>query len=301
MVYNYSKYNGTVYYYVTNLQSDVVQIVDASGNSVASYEYDPYGKVISATGTLAEVNPIRYRGYYYDNELGLYYLQSRYYDPTVGRFLNADSYASTGLGFLGHNMFAYCNNSPAAYSDSSGQRMVYVRDFGGGPVDYVIYYHHPKSNKNLDEPAKQNHSDTDSFFTAVGSFDELVTAINNTPGCVDDVFIYLHGDANDLSFYHDLNYSAECIQNSFIEIKIYGDIYLFSCKGGRGTLASTMASVTNCDVIACEYKVSYGDGFARCGRQNYIEDFAYYGVCGWYRFSPNGSKAPVSCFRIYTQ
>ena len=114
------KYNGTVYYYVTNLQSDVVQIVDASGNTVANYEYDPYGKVISATGTLSEVNPIRYRGYYYDNETGLYYLQSRYYDPTIGRFVNADEYASTGQGIIGHNMFAYCNNCPITQSDENG-------------------------------------------------------------------------------------------------------------------------------------------------------------------------------------
>lgn len=58
-----SYYNGTVYYYVTNLQGDVMRIVDANGTVMASYDYDPYGKVISATGTLANVNPLRYRGY----------------------------------------------------------------------------------------------------------------------------------------------------------------------------------------------------------------------------------------------
>lgn len=114
------KYNGTVYYYITNLQGDVIQIVDASGNAVATYEYDPYGKVISATGTLAETNPIRYRGYYYDTETGLYYLQSRYYDPTVGRFISADSIVSTGQGVLGNNMFAYCLNNPIHRIDPSG-------------------------------------------------------------------------------------------------------------------------------------------------------------------------------------
>ena len=83
------KYNGTVYYYITNLQGDVMRIVDASQNIVTSYEYDPYGKVISAKGTLANINPLRYRGYVYDQETGFYYLQSRYYDPATGRFLNA--------------------------------------------------------------------------------------------------------------------------------------------------------------------------------------------------------------------
>ena len=112
--------NGTTYYYVTNLQGDVMGLVDTSGNSVASYTYDPYGKVLTATGTLAEKNPLRYRGYYYDSESSLYYLQSRYYDPATRRFINADSYAGTGQGMLGYNMFAYCNNNPLLKLDSEG-------------------------------------------------------------------------------------------------------------------------------------------------------------------------------------
>lgn len=79
LIYN----NGTTtttYYYITNLQGDVMYLVDASGNEAAAYDYDPYGKIIfSATGELAEINPLRYRGYYYDTETGFYYLQSRYY------------------------------------------------------------------------------------------------------------------------------------------------------------------------------------------------------------------------------
>ena len=114
------KYNGTVYYYVTNLQGDVMRIVDANQNGVASYDYDPYGKVISATGTLAGVNPLRYRGYVYDQETGFYYLQSRYYDPAIGRFINVDVYASTGQGIVGYNMFAYCLNNPVVYIDLAG-------------------------------------------------------------------------------------------------------------------------------------------------------------------------------------
>ena len=112
--------NGTTYYYVTNLQGDVMGMVDASGNSVASYTYDPYGKVLTATGTLADKTPLRYRGYYYDSESSLYYLQSRYYDPAVRRFINADSYASTGQGILGQNMFAYCSNCPTISCDPLG-------------------------------------------------------------------------------------------------------------------------------------------------------------------------------------
>ena len=110
----------TVYYYVTNLQGDVMYLVDSSGNQVAAYLYDPFGKVLSSSGTMAEINPLRYRGYYQDSETGFYYLQSRYYDPAICRFINADSYASTGQGLVGYNAFAYCGNSPINKVDSSG-------------------------------------------------------------------------------------------------------------------------------------------------------------------------------------
>ena len=116
------KYNGKVYYYVLNAQGDVVRIVDGSRNVVASYSYDPWGKLLSSSGTLANVNPLRYRGYYSDSETGFYYLQSRYYDPEIGRFINADSYASTdATGLLSTNMFAYCENNPVMRVDPTGE------------------------------------------------------------------------------------------------------------------------------------------------------------------------------------
>ena len=127
--------NGTtsraVYHALTNAQGDVVALYNSAGNLVAQYEYDAWGNTLSVKDALgvaitawyniAVANPIRYRGYYYDKDLGLYYLQSRYYDSTIGRFINADGYVSTGQGVTGHNMFAYCNNNPVMYSDPSGQ------------------------------------------------------------------------------------------------------------------------------------------------------------------------------------
>ena len=113
----------TTYYYVLNLQGDVVKLVNASGTVVASYEYDAWGNILSKSGAMADKNPLRYRGYYYDAETGYYYLQSRYYDPTVRRFINADSYASTGQGFVGTNMFTYCNNNPVIYADTTGHAL----------------------------------------------------------------------------------------------------------------------------------------------------------------------------------
>ncbi len=118
-------HNGTVYYYILNLQGDVMALVDASGNEVAAYTYDPWGKVLSVTGSLASTlgqdNPIRYRSYYYDTDTSLYYLQSRYYDPTLCRFLNADSYMSTSQGIIGCNMYSYCNGNPILCLDRTGE------------------------------------------------------------------------------------------------------------------------------------------------------------------------------------
>ena len=109
------------YYYILNLQGDVVQIIDANGVMQAEYVYSPWGEIISAEGDLAEVNPLRYRGYYYDSETGFYYLRSRYYDPENHRFINADTYASTDSGdAIACNMFAYCNNNPVVFLDSTG-------------------------------------------------------------------------------------------------------------------------------------------------------------------------------------
>ena len=71
-------YNDTPYYFLKNLQGDIVAMADATGTIKCSYTYDSWGKVISSSGTLADINPIRYRGYYYVTETVLYYLQSRY-------------------------------------------------------------------------------------------------------------------------------------------------------------------------------------------------------------------------------
>ena len=126
-------FDGDSYYYETNQQGDVTGLYkityDASTKAltatrVASYEYDAWGNVTYSTGTMAKTNPLKYRGYYYDAETGFYYLQSRYYDPAIGRFVNADGFTSTGQGFLGCNMFAYCHNNPISNIDITGYVIV---------------------------------------------------------------------------------------------------------------------------------------------------------------------------------
>lgn len=117
--------NGTMYYYIKDLQGDITEIVDKDGKAVAEYAYDAWGNMLTENnGTLAvgKLNPFRYRSYVYDEETGLYYLQSRYYDTLTGRFLNADVYCNTESGTpLSTNMFAYCENNAINKSDDEGK------------------------------------------------------------------------------------------------------------------------------------------------------------------------------------
>jgi RHS repeat-associated protein len=117
-------YNNVPYAYVKNLQGDIVAILDENGNTVVSYGYDAWGAPLWCTGELAEtlgkVQPFRYRGYVFDEETGLYYLRSRYYNPRWGRFVNADALISTFQKSSKHNLFSYCGNSVISYMDPAG-------------------------------------------------------------------------------------------------------------------------------------------------------------------------------------
>ena len=130
-------YNDTAYFYVKNLQGDVVRVINVSGSVVASYSYNAYGEILSSSGTMADINPIRYRGYYYDSETGFYYLGARYYDPEICRFINADEYTSTGQGFIGMNKFAYCGNNPICWIDSEGNVHILVAGAVSGVFGFV--------------------------------------------------------------------------------------------------------------------------------------------------------------------
>ena len=129
----YPSDNG-IYHYVKDIQGNIWGLIDSNGELIARDHYSAYGEywskwyveegptsVLQRNNRVRNANPFHYRGYYYDTETGLYYCQSRYYDPDVGRWLNADGYVSTGQGVLGTNMFAYCGNNPVMYTDPSGQ------------------------------------------------------------------------------------------------------------------------------------------------------------------------------------
>ena len=127
-------YNGNRYFYLKNAQGDVTGLVNASGTQVVSYTYDPWGAPMSTDGTMASTlgaaNPLRYRGYVYDTETGLYYLTSRYYNPVWGRFINADTAdvlgASPDKANWDKNLFAYCDNDPVSRKDDGGDLWDFV-------------------------------------------------------------------------------------------------------------------------------------------------------------------------------
>ena len=122
----------TSVYVITNTRGDIEELRLANGDLVARYVYDTWGNILhiydangndvkNDTTHIGVQNPFRYRSYYYDAESGLYYLQSRYYDPVVGRFISADNQiAGVGGDILGYNLFAYCQNNPVNASDENG-------------------------------------------------------------------------------------------------------------------------------------------------------------------------------------
>ncbi len=117
------------FFFEKNLFGDIVAIYNEYGVKVLSYSYDAWGNVtqtwhnMMAQNLYANYNPFRYRGYYYDTETGFYYLQSRYYDPVTGRFLNADGYINANGDLIGFNMYAYCSNNPMMYTDPTGESL----------------------------------------------------------------------------------------------------------------------------------------------------------------------------------
>ena len=131
------EYQEKMYFYQTNLQGDIIGIVDSKGSQVVVYRYDAWGEVLVSSDAsgfgLSQINPLRYRGYYYDQETGLYYLQTRYYDPKVRRFLNADDASVLTKDpeqLTEKNLYAYCDDNPVMYRDDTGMFDIVSGIFG---------------------------------------------------------------------------------------------------------------------------------------------------------------------------
>ena len=215
------EYNGARYYYAFNGQGDVVSISNALSNEVARYTYDSWGKLLSVkdysgndksgdASFVGNINPIRYKGYYYDTESGLYYLNSRYYDPETGRFLNADGLLGANGDILSYNQFAYCSNTPIMGYDPTGCCMTLWMQGIQGPcpgldsplcADNKIDYTLPNPNKtswwdtvptsNFEIPST-NDLISDFADTTLGATEHILGKQNKkVQGYVDDGMVRL--------------------------------------------------------------------------------------------------------------
>lgn len=149
-------YNGVQYLYVTSISNDIIAIADSTGTIVASYTYGDWGEcTVDSTSTnlaLANLNPLRYRGYYYDNETGYYYLQSRYYDSNICRFISSDlpEFAQFQKNKnCGLNLFSYCCNNPIKYTDHSGN-FPYYSWVIGFLIDVIVTLLNPAIASSFD-------------------------------------------------------------------------------------------------------------------------------------------------------
>lgn len=135
------KYNNQLYYYKKNYQQDIIGIYNSSYEEIVKYKYDSWGNIISITDNnnqeitdvtnIGLINPFRYRSYYYDTETNLYYLNSRYYNPEWGRFINADSLIGLKRERFAYNLYTYCNNSPSTHNDTKGNVAGAITAVGG--------------------------------------------------------------------------------------------------------------------------------------------------------------------------
>ena len=164
----------TYYLFEKNLQGDITAIYDSSGEKVASYVYDAWGNHTVTNHTndnIGNINPFRYRGYYYDSETGLYHLNSRYYDPAICRFINADNVVSNvGGDIRGYNLFVYCMNNPVNMTDASGHWPQWISDINDWVNDNIIdpaksffndiaedFNNYDKNNEDVDKVYKANY------------------------------------------------------------------------------------------------------------------------------------------------
>ncbi len=160
------------YYYALNSRGDVIGLYNSSGALIVNYKYDAYGKLLGITNSSGStitakysygvLNPLRYRSYVYDRETGLYYLQTRYYDPTTCRFINADRFISSiGTTTQGYNMFAYCFNNPVNLSDTSGNWPKWVENTFNWVNDNIVKPVTNFVNNVADDIKKYDKNNTD--------------------------------------------------------------------------------------------------------------------------------------------
>ena len=261
------KYAGNTYYYVKNIQNDVLGILNSEFEQIVEYEYDSYGKiksikdglgnVITDTNHIGYINPFRYRSYYYDDEIGLYYLNSRYYNPTWGRFINADGIIGANRDIISQNLYAYCSNNAINGIDYNGKIVSFLakqvwnlvsltlKKIGmpisaeflktslNKEISYLMYF----GDTFVSNKIKQDKSFRES----------LSNKISGVNGYVNDSFqikfddVDLRGSFNNATVFYEGK-----IENGYgkLNIKIY-DIYDFDYNSYKGDLINLIFTIGN--------------------------------------------------------
>ena len=185
--YTLTDTSDTLTYYCThNSRGDIIGIYNYQGTLRAKYEYDAWGNVLSvkdengneitSSTHVGNLNPFRYRGYYYDSETGLYYLMSRYYDPVTHRFLNADGYFQSGGDVLDANMSVYCRNNPIMFVDPTGCSPKTLRELQEGIVSSTKKLNY--GMKDITKALKDGYSYDDKFTVSSSGGLEHYTVVN---------------------------------------------------------------------------------------------------------------------------
>ena len=180
-------YNGEPYYFIKNLQGDIISVTDKNGNTVAKYSYDAWGvcTIISDSSNcnIATVNPYRYRGYYYDTETKLYYIQTRYYDPAVGRFINADNLCLWDIdkSSVSTNLYTYCQNNPVCNTDYNGNSFakIFARAMIGAMYGLLVQYVGDVIDNLVNSVIICNRLTTDIFIGHSSGYEYIESIISN--------------------------------------------------------------------------------------------------------------------------
>lgn len=262
-------YNGNDYYYVKNASNDVAAIVDSEGNYICSYEYDPWGRLLSIEGNeeLARLNPIRYRGYYYDEESGFYYLKTRYYDPELRRFISMDDVCDVAYEMVDPNLYAYCCNDPVNLYDPEGRAAINIAIFS-----IPESYYHVKDY--LMDDLVETWESTVYIKHQLGSYTSTFIDWWNNLEAMDIVIIWTHGQPRQLFsekkvFCFNRSDIAEKLDSKDIKLLI-----LIGCNTGHYNhyamnMASSFAKKVSGAVMASDGTVRSTTGLY-CGIEPYV-------------------------------
>ncbi len=225
-------FNNETFYYDKNVSKDVVRIVDADGNCVCTYNYDAWGNVTTFEGNkeIAELNPIRYRSYYFDNETGRYYLSSRYYDSETKRFISIDNVSRVNCNDMDTNLYAYCGGDPVNLYDPTGMASRFIAFFTipelEGETDDLRY-----------AVSKSINTSFLSTYKCGSTKEDFETWWNRTNGC-DIAFISTHGEPAILCDKKIIVTKTDVDNLKYVNIKL---LVILSCNTGHIDVTSSIA------------------------------------------------------------